>query len=177
MLVPGGDNIGGLGWDNSSVGVSNESSVWESGDIRKSSGVGESSGWVNDSSGSSKLSLGSSDLSSVDRNNSAIGVGNQSSVSISIGISSSIWVSSDVWISGIGQDWVDNTSGSCELSLGSSDGRLVSRDHSTVGVGHQLGGGHGGTGSKNLRTEMYNVNDRSNIQKACLFGSLKRFSH
>ena len=152
VLGSGGNNIGRLNRDDGTVGVSDESGVGESSNIGESS-IGQSSRWSDDSTSSSELSLGSSNSGLIHRDNSTVGVSHESSVWVAI--SSSVWVSSQVGVSSIGQDWVDHSSCSSELSLGSSHGRLVSRDHGTVGVGDQLGGGDGDSSGENLENKRF----------------------
>merc|ERR1719483_151954 len=125
-------NLKRLNWDNSTIGVGNESSITKS----------INTNWVDSSASSSMGNLGSIDSWLINRDNSTISVGNKS-----MGISSSIRIGS-IGISSItnGQNVMSKMS-----SSGKSNSRCVSRDNSSVGVCHQLGGGDGHTGSKNQK--------------------------
>ena len=102
--------------------------------------------------GSKVLSSGSNNSRLISRGHSAIGVGNQAgdmdgtSITVSRSISSSSDGSSGNRSSGIGSSRSIQTSsigslslGSKVLSSGSNDSRLISRGHSTIGVGNKAG--------------------------------------
>merc|ERR1719382_404363 len=90
--------------------------------------------------------LGSVDLSGVSGDNSAVSVGNQT-----VGESnSSVWVVSKA--SGDDMSEVSEVS-----SLGEGNGGGVSGHHGAVGVGHQASGGDSNAGSKNQKLHVENV--------------------
>ena len=131
-------NLKRLNWDNSTIGVGNESSISKTVDTNG----------VDSSTSSSMGNLGSIDSGLINRDNSTVSVGNKS-----MGISSSIRIGS-IGISGIPSgDDVSKLSKMHSPSIG--DLGCVSGDNSSVGVGHQSGGGDGHTGSKNLANSLF----------------------
>ena len=128
MVSTGLDNISRLQWDNSTVGVGNQTSVSKTIDSYR----------VDNSSSSSMGNLGSIDIRGVGRDNSSVSVGNET-----MGVSNSI---------GESIAYRENMSKMAKVSSsGSSNSRSVSRDDSSVGESHQSSGGDGHTGSKNLK--------------------------
>merc|ERR1712029_1255083 len=129
-ISSGSLDLSGLDWDDSTVGVSDESGVWESGDVWNS-GVADG-GWGDDTSGSGELGLGSSDSGLINGDNGTIGVGDQTSVGVTVG--SGVWVSSNtgnIGIASVGvwsDHGVDGTTSGGKLGLGSGNGWLVSGD-------------------------------------------------
>merc|ERR1711921_18282 len=87
--------------------------------------------------GGQVVSTSSNDGRLISRGHSAVGVGDQGGdmegTCITITIASSMVVGST------GVDTSNNTMGSQVVSTSSNDGRLISRGHSTVGVGDQGG--------------------------------------
>merc|ERR1712002_429581 len=87
--------------------------------------------------GGQVVSTSSNDCRLISRGHSAVGVsdqgGDMEGTSITITIASSMVVGST------GVDTSNNTMGSQVVSTSSNDGRLISRGHSTVGVGDQGG--------------------------------------
>ena len=155
VLGSGGLDISGLHRNDSSVGVTDESSV----------GVGVvgsvGSNRVDGASGSSVSNLGSVDLSSVDWHHSSVSVTDQSSGdSVSIRMVGSIGVAGSVG---------DGTS---SLSVGQSgSGNLggLCWDDGPVGVGHQLGGADGDSGGENLEQSDMNISPaRQSVGVLCL---------
>ena len=135
VLSSGSLDISGLHWDDSSVGVSHQSSV-----VGVVGSVG--SNGVDGASGSSVGNLGGVNLSSVDWDHSSVSVTDQSS-----GHSDSVRVEGSVGVAGsVG----NGTSGLGVGQAGSGDLGGLGWDHGTVGVGHQLGGGHSGGGEESL---------------------------
>ena len=138
MLGSGSLDISGLHWDDSSVGVTDQSSevvgvvVGTVGSDR-----------VDGASSSSVGNLGSVDLSSVDWHNGSVSMTNQSSGnSVSVRVVGSIRVAG-----GIGD-------GTSSLSVGQSGGGDLGGlcwDNGPVGVGHQLGGADCDSGGENLQ--------------------------
>merc|ERR1711872_670975 len=93
------------------------------------------------------VSTGSDNISRLNRDNSTVGVGNQTSIGqtgigqSSIGIGMSISSTEGIGESStkgirIGKSLSAEVSSTCK-----SNCRLVSRDNSTIGVGHQVAGG------------------------------------
>ena len=137
VLSTGSLDISGLNWDNSSVGVSNETSV--------SSGVSVGGNW--ESKGSEVLSTGLLDSGLINGNNSAIGVGNKGS-SISNWVVEtvvSIWVTKSISKVGIGESVSGKVS-----SLSSLDLKGLGGSNGTVGVSDELGAGNSHTSEENL---------------------------
>ena len=133
MVSTGLDNISRLQWDNSTVGVGNQTSISKTIDSYR----------VDNSSSSSMGNLGSIDIRGVSRDNSSVSVGNKT-----MGVSNSI---------GESIAYRENMSKLAKMgSSGSSNSRSVSRDDSSVGESHQSSGGDGHTGSKNLKYWMIN---------------------
>merc|ERR1719186_2515390 len=87
---------------------------------------------VDSSLGSKVVSTGSLNSWLIDRDNGTVGVSHQA-----VAVSGTVAVRSNS-SSGI-ESASKATSGSEVVSTGSSDSRLVSRDDSSVGVGHQVG--------------------------------------
>ena len=136
VFSSGGLDISGLHWDDSSVGVSNQSSegVWVVGSI--------GSDWVDGTSGSSVGNLGGVNLSGVDWHNGSVSVTDQSpGDSDSVGVVGSVGVAGSV---------SDGTSSIEVGKLGGGHLGGVCWDHGTVGVGHQLGGADCDSGGENL---------------------------
>merc|ERR1719419_2092971 len=77
MLSTGGNNISGLNWDNSTVGVGNKTSISKTVD----------SNGVDNSSSGSMSNLGGIDSRLISRDNNSVGMGNKS-----------VWVSNSIWV-------------------------------------------------------------------------------
>ena len=135
MLSSGSLHISGLHWDNSTIGVSHQSSMV----VRVVSSIG--SDRVDGTSSSSVGNLGSINLSSVDRHNSPVSMTDQSP-----GVSSHIRIGSI----GVSGSISNGTSGLKVGSLSGSHLGGVCWDHGAVGVGHQLGGADCDSGGENL---------------------------
>ena len=102
VLGPGGDHISGLDWDNSAVGVGDESSE--------------------------------------------ANVGGDDAVVVGVRVAGSVGVGTE--------GMVDGTAGGSVGNLGSVHLRGVNGNNGTVGVTHQLGGGDGHAGRENLRKKI-----------------------
>ena len=162
VLGTGSDNIGGLGGDDGTVGVSDKSSIGQTG------GVGY--GGVDSSVGGEMLKLGSNNSGLVGGDNGAVGVGNQATVSgVSVrgrvcGVSSGgVGVSGGgvrVCAVGVGTSVsvsvrvcaVDGSPVGGEVGC-TSEGHsgLIGGYDSTVGMSHQVGGGDSDTGGENQK--------------------------
>jgi len=141
VFSPGSSHCGLIHRDNSSVGVSHETTIGNSGG---STGIDSAI----DSLGEEVVSAGSSNSRSVNRHNSSVRVGNKASKG---GRGGSIGNrgSSNSWGSSIGNSRgssnngslgsIDSSLGSKMVSAGSSNSWLVNRGDSTIGVGNQLG--------------------------------------
>jgi len=149
VVSTGSGNSGFIDWDNGSVGVSNKTGIRS-----VSSGVGNwGSGGVNssiNSLGGKVVGTGGSDCWLVDWDNSSVGVGNEVGVQVEgTGIairsnnrgSSNSWCNSGDWSSGNNgsSGSVSNTLGGKMVSTGSSNGGLIKRNNSSVGVSNKLG--------------------------------------
>ena len=155
VVSTGSDNISRLNRDNSTVGVGNQTSIGQTGIVQTS--VDTSIGVA---MGSKVVSLGSNDSRLVSGDNGTVSVGNKG-MGVSIGIGVSCIGSIGVGESSIGIGMsISSTEGigvssSQAIRIGTkgkslgaevsstckSNCRLVSRDNSTVGVGHQVAGG------------------------------------
>merc|ERR1712123_18927 len=131
VFSTGSDKLSRFSWDNSTIGVSNKSS------IRISISITKSSNGVNGTTSSSVLGLGSKDSWLIYGDNSTIGMTNKTIgvSSISMGIRQA---SVCIRIPGIGKGQAMGTKVSC---LGSSNLSCVNGDHCAVGVSYQLGCG------------------------------------
>ena len=145
MLGPGGDNIGGLGGDHGAVRVGNQAGVGESGNVGVAS-VGHGTHGVDHSTGGGELGLGGGHGRLIDGDHGAVGVGDQASEGVAGGVGVG---EPGVGVASVGHG-VDGAPGRGEGSLGGLDLRGVDGGDGAVGVGHQLGGGDGHAGSKNL---------------------------
>merc|ERR1719447_2482947 len=152
VVSTGSDNISRLNRDNSTNRVGNQTSIGQTGIGQTSVDTG-----IGVAMGSKVVSLGSKDSRLVSGDNSTVGVGNkgmgesigigvscigsvgigESSIGIGMSISSTegIGVSSTKGIR-IGESLSAEVSSTCK-----SNCRLISRDNSTIGVGHQVAGG------------------------------------
>lgn len=133
------DNIGGLNWDDGTVGVGDESGV--------SSGIGI--GVDGDASGGEVSGTGSLDSWLIDWDDGTVGVGNKSA-----GVLKAKVVGIRVSSIGIGGNW-KTVSGEV-IGAGSLDCWLINGDNSTVGVGNKLGAGNCDAGKENLISNKYN---------------------
>jgi len=155
VFSPGSSHCGLIHRHNSSVGVSHETTIGNSGG---STGIDSAI----DSLGEEVVSAGSSNSRSVNRHNSSVRVGNKASKGgrggsvgnrgssnsrgSSIGNS---WGRSNSGSSSIGNSWGSSNNGSLSsidsslsgevISTGSSNSRLINRGDSTIGVSNQLG--------------------------------------
>jgi len=183
VLGAGSDDISGLGGDNGTVGVGNESSISQTVSVGKSTGV---QGGVGNTVSGEVLSLGGLDGGLIYGNNGTVGVSDEGSRSVGIrigtgsgirvsssgirvgssGITVSTGVSSTIGVSSISGGiristgiCVDGSTSSKVLGLGSGHCRLVSGDDGTVGVGDQLSRGDSDAGSENqkLHVEIWGV--------------------
>merc|ERR1719447_710546 len=119
VVSTGSDNISRLNRDNSTVGVGNQTNIGQT-------GIGQTS--VDTGIGVS-IGIGVSCIGSIGIGESSIGIG------MSIGSTEGIGVSSTKGIR-IGKSLSAEVSSTCK-----SNCRLISRDNSTIGVGHQVAGG------------------------------------
>ena len=140
MGSTGSNNLIGLNWDNSTIGVGNESSI--------SVGITVNSDGVDDTTGSSVSNLGSIDSWLINRDNSSVSVGNKT-----------MWVSSGIRVGSIRISSIANGEDMSKLSKVNSSGKsnlgCLCWDHSTVGVSHQSGGRDSQTGRKNLKNKVF----------------------
>jgi len=149
VFSPGSSHCGLIHRHNSSVGVSHETTIGNSGG---STGIDSAI----DSLGEEVVSAGSSNSRSVNRHNSSVRVGNKASKggrggSVGNRGSSNSWGSSigNSWGSSIGNSWgssnngslssIDSSLGGEVISTSSSNSRLINRGDSTIGVSNQLG--------------------------------------
>jgi len=140
VFSPGSSHCGLIHRHNSSVGVSHETTIGNSGG---STGIDSAI----DSLGEEVVSAGSSNSRSVNRHNSAVRVGNKASKG-GRGGSVGNRGSSNSWGSSIGNSWgssnngslssIDSSLGGEVISTGSSNSRLINRGDSTIGVSNQL---------------------------------------
>ena len=149
VFSTGSDKLSRFSWDNSTIGVSNKSSIRISvakTSIGMSISITKSSTGVNGTTGSSVLGLGSKDSWLIYGDNSTIGMTNKTIgvSSISMGIRQA---SVSIRIPGIGKGQAMGTKVSC---FGCSNFSCVGRDHGTVGVSYQLGSGQGHACGQNL---------------------------
>jgi len=141
VFSPGSSHCGLIHRHNSSVGVSHETTIGNSGG---STGIDSAI----DSLGEEVVSAGSSNSRSVNRHNSAVRVGNKASKG-GRGGSVGNRGSRNSWGSSIGNSWgscnngslssIDSSLGCKMFSTGSSNSWLVNRGDSTIRVGNQLG--------------------------------------
>ena len=151
VFSTGSDKLSRFSWDNSTIGVSNKSSIRIPIGIAKTSigmsiSITKSSTGVNGTTGSSVLGLGSKDSWLIYGDNSTIGMTNKTIgvSSISMGIRQA---SVSIRIPGIGKGQAMGTKVSC---LSCSNLSCVGGDHGTVGVSYQLGSGQGHACGQNL---------------------------
>ena len=152
VLGTGSDKVSRLSRDNSTIGVSNKSSIRISIGITKSCmsiSITKSSNWVNGSTSSSMCSLGSKDSWLIYGDNSTIGMTNKTIGVSSIGMGIRI-PSMSIRIPGIGKGQAMGTKVS---SLGGSNLSGISGDNCAIWVSYQLGSGEGDAGRKNLQTK------------------------
>ena len=143
VLGTGSDKGSRLSRDNSTIGVSNKSSIRISIGITKSCmsiSITKSSNWVNGSTSSSMCSLGSKDSWLIYGDNSTIGMTNKTKgvSSICMGIRKT-----SIRIPGIGKGQAMGTKVS---SLGGSNLSGISGDNCAIWVSYQLGSGEGDAG-------------------------------
>jgi len=141
VFSPGSSHCGLIHRHNSSVGVSHETTIGNSGG---STGIDSAI----DSLGEEVVSAGSSNSRSVNRHNSSVRVGNKASKG-GRGGSVGNRGSSNSWGSSIGNSWGSGHNGSLSsidsslsgqvISTSSSNSRLINRGDSTIGVSNQLG--------------------------------------
>ena len=146
VLLTGLDNILGLNWDNSAVGVGNEAGVSWGVDVGVNNGE-TSSGEV--------LSTGSLDGGLINGDNSAIGVGNKATEVVGIGVGKTV-VESVVGktVDGIGVSVVVSIGEPVSGEVGSLSGkdlRGLGGGNGTVGVGNELSAGGSDAGEENLQ--------------------------